>query len=270
MKLFEYGGYLYRSDSIGSATMENTVGFFEQTNNSKTDRRFLYYQHSNSLSSSIRFFFSSEFDMYKRQNGHDKNTFDMTSLFLMGSFRPTNWFSLNATFDSRKNVYYYETFRNIADSLLTTSSRQGLGLRLNIRPLNYIWVSGNFNYRYGAADPKPSRNFGGSISYTNVPFLRSSIYLTFNRLETGYLNGKDFSAHLDKDIFDGDVSIGAGFRKINYSFLNGSIDDLVQKIASFDLTVRVFSFLFLSTSYEGTFQGNSSYSNIFSTLNFRF
>ena len=269
IKLFEYGGYLYRNDSIGTITMQNTLGLFQQTNNSKTDRRFLYFQHTNTLTNSLRFFFSSEFDMYKRKNGIGKNTFDMTSLFLMSTFRPASWFILNATFDSRKNIYYYETFRNIADSLLTTASRQGVGLRINVRPFGYVWLSGNFNYRFSANDPKPSRNFGGSISYSNIPLIASSMYLTYNRLETGYLSGNDISARIDKDIFNGDINVGFGFRKIEYKFSTDGTG-LIQKIADMDLTWRVFTFLFLTTSYEGTFQGNSSYSNFFTTLNFRF
>src|ERR1035437_1839709 len=64
-KLFEYGGYFGRTDTIGKSFMENTVSVMQQTNNMKTDRRFLYFQHSNNLLQDLSIFFSSEIDLYK-------------------------------------------------------------------------------------------------------------------------------------------------------------------------------------------------------------
>ena len=58
-KYFEYGVYLSRADTINNGTMQNTVAFFEQTYQSKTDRRFLYFQHSNNIASNINIFASS-------------------------------------------------------------------------------------------------------------------------------------------------------------------------------------------------------------------
>ncbi|MCL6098553.1 MAG: hypothetical protein M1391_08260, partial [Bacteroidetes bacterium] len=131
-KLFEYGGYISRDDSISSASMQNTVGVFQQTNDFKTDRRFLYFQHTSNFSQSFGLFFSSEFELYKRKKGVGQNVFDMSSIFCMASYTPSNWLSLSATYDARRNVVYYETFKNIADSIFDSATRQGLGLRLNI------------------------------------------------------------------------------------------------------------------------------------------
>ena len=56
IKLFEYGGYFGRTDKVKGTYMENVVGAFQQTNNMKTDRRFLYFQHSNNLNTQDQFF----------------------------------------------------------------------------------------------------------------------------------------------------------------------------------------------------------------------
>ncbi|MFN3694368.1 MAG: hypothetical protein ACK4UV_05110, partial [Ignavibacterium sp.] len=65
--LLEYGVYLSRQDTFLNSFMENTISFFQQTNNSKTDRRFLYLQHSNNLIKNLKLFASSEIDLYKRE-----------------------------------------------------------------------------------------------------------------------------------------------------------------------------------------------------------
>ena len=65
-KLFEYGIYLGREDSLSSGYMSNTLAFFEQTNDFKTDRRFLYFQHANSIIPNTNIFVSTEVDMFKQ------------------------------------------------------------------------------------------------------------------------------------------------------------------------------------------------------------
>ena len=49
--------------------MENTFSVFEQTNNTKTDRRFAYLQHSNTILTNTNLFASAEVDLYKRELG---------------------------------------------------------------------------------------------------------------------------------------------------------------------------------------------------------
>ena len=42
-QLFEYGGYINRTDSVNSGVMQSTLALFQQMNHGKTDRRFLYF-----------------------------------------------------------------------------------------------------------------------------------------------------------------------------------------------------------------------------------
>lgn len=268
-KLFEYGGYISRDDSVANVTFQNTVGVFQQTNNFKTDRRFLYFQHTSNFSQSFGLFFSSEFEMYKRKGGVGQSTFDMSSIFAMASYTPSNWLSLSATYDARKNVVYYETFKTIADSILDSAMRQGLGVRLNLRPVNNLWLSTNFNYRFSAADPQPSRNFGGSLSYIMLPVIYSTLYLNYNRIENGYVKGNFYGGSINKDLFNGYVNIGLGYRKVDYTFTQNA-SKLMQNIASIDLSWRALASTFFTLSYEGTFQDKQSYSHVYISLNTRF
>jgi len=269
IKMFEYGGYLFRSDSLGSITMQNTIGIFQQTNDFKTDRRFLYFQHNNNLTQSLGIFASSEVDLYKRKNGVEESSFDITSLFLSGYYSLNNWLNLSASYDARKNVIYYETFKSFADSVLESATRQGLGLRIGLRPLNYIWLGFNYGYRFSKDDPQPSRNYGISLSYIQLPLILSSFYLNYNKIESGYMNGDYYSASMNKDLFNGVMNFGFGFKRVNYQFLNSS-QNLVQNIGNLDLSWRLFYNSFFTLSYEGTFQTRTTYSRIYVGLNTRF
>ena len=64
--LFQYGGYLYHEHRVKHGSMQNTLAFIEQSNAGKTDRRFTYFQHSNSLINNLHFFGSAELDLYNK------------------------------------------------------------------------------------------------------------------------------------------------------------------------------------------------------------
>ncbi len=140
--LFEYGAYVYRADAIAKGDMFNTLGYFTQTNDFKTDRRFIYYQHSNSAIENTRIFFSTEIDLYKMVNGESKSEFSLTSLYTSINIRPSDLFSLFLSYDARKNVIYYETFKSFADSVYENETRQGFRTRLTLRPVKKF-VSGS-------------------------------------------------------------------------------------------------------------------------------
>ncbi|MHB8904624.1 MAG: hypothetical protein ACYC6D_00690 [Melioribacteraceae bacterium] len=269
LKMFEYGGYLFRSDSLGSVTMQNTVGVFEQTNNFKTDRRFLYFQHSNNLSQSLGFFVSSEFDLFKRKMGINQNTFDMTSLFAMCSYNPSSWVGLSASYDARKNVIYYETFKTFADSVLESATRQGFSVRVNLRPLNYIWVGVNYGYRFSKDDPRPSKNYGVNLSYLQIPLIYLSLNINYNKIESGYVNGNYYGASLAKDLFNGVINLGVGYKRIDYKFPSDQFN-FFQQIGNIDLSWRIFNTVFISASYESTFQDQTTFSRLYFTLSKRF
>jgi hypothetical protein len=46
--------------------IQNTLAFIQQNNSGQTDRRFAYFQHSNSLLTGLKFFGSVECDLYKK------------------------------------------------------------------------------------------------------------------------------------------------------------------------------------------------------------
>ena len=111
-----------------------------------------------------------------------KSDFSLTSLFLSARYSPVREFSLSLSYDARKNVYYYETFKSLSDSVLENETRQGFRARTVIRPMNNLIVGLQYGYRYSKSDIKPSRNYGGNISYTMIPLIESSFGINYNRI----------------------------------------------------------------------------------------
>ena len=211
--LFEYGAYVYRADEIAKGDMFNTLGYFTQTNDFKTDRRFIYYQHSNSAIENTRIFFSTEIDLYKIVNGQSESEFSLTSLYTSINISPSDLFSLFLSYDARKNVIYYETFKNFIDSVYENETRQGFRTRLTLRPVRNLYFGADYGYRYRPGDPKPSNNYGGYITYSQIPGIESSMTGSFSRINSSYVNGDIWSINLSKPLVIGlDLYLGYRYR----------------------------------------------------------
>ena len=269
LKLFQYGGFISRIDSLNNGILENTLAFFEQSNNFKTDRRFLYFQHINSAIPKITFFASIEADIYKKVKGISKNEISLTSLYLSARYSPSRIVSFSTSYDARKNVIYYETFKNLADSIIDAETRQGFKIQSTLRPINYMFISIDWGYRFKSGDYKSSRNFGGRISYSRIPVIYTSATASFTRLITSYADGYIYGFYLLKNINNPTISLGLGFRKVDYKLMAGSFE-LKQNIITFDASYNIMKNISLSASYENTFEKKQSYSRVYFNINTSF
>lgn len=267
-KLFEYGAYVNRADLLANGDMQNTLGYFEQTNDFKTDRRFLYYQHSNSAIQNTRIFLSTEVDLYKKEMGESKTDFSLTSLFTSVNIRPSDFFSIMLSYDARKNVIYYETFKTLVDSIIENETRQGFRTRLSIKPVQNLYFGGDYGYRYRKGDLKPSNNYGGYITYSRIPGIETSATVSFNRLSSSYTEGDIWSANLSRPIVFG-FDIMLGYRFTSYKFRTG-IEELKQHSASINLNTYLLKPVLLNFTYEGNFEDTRTSGRFLANLSYRF
>ena len=268
-KLFEYGGYIGRTDTIESGIMENTIAFFQQTNNFKTDRRFVYFQHNNSVLKDFNFSLSSELDLFALENGVGKTKPSLTSFFLSTRYSPSRIISFSFSYDARKNVIYYETYRSFVDSLIEDETRQGIRFGTNIRPLNNIFIGLNAGYRFLKKDIKPSKNFNGYLTYSQVPILDISTTVSYSNLISSYVDGAIYGIRLSKYFSFIDYSLSVSYTKVEYNYLS-SVSKLNQNNLSIDFSGRIIEKLYLTCSYEGIFEKQMNYSRILIDLSLRF
>lgn len=268
-KLFEYGAYLSKSDSIGSGKMENTISVFEQTNDFKTDRRFVYLQHTNNAIENTSLFVSSEIDLYKKILDKEENSPALTSIFVSAQYAPIKELSFSVSYDARKNVIYYETFKSFIDSVYENETRQGFRFRTNIRPFRNFSVGLNYGYRYRKSDLKPNSNYGGYVNYASLPYTEISSTISFNRLNSSYIEGNIYNLLLSKSIDIISIDVSTGFRLTEYKLLPNR-GNYNEKSLLFDISTRLLHPVYLSLGYEGIFQETRTSGRILLDVSLRF
>lgn len=208
----QFGLFLSRTDKVFSGTTFNTVSFFQQMNRSIIDRRFLYFQHYNDFIPITQFNFSTEVDFFTLNNGIKKSELTLTSVYFNASVSPNKITSFNLSYDGRKDVVYIETYKNFIDSLYENETRHGFKIGANIRPIQNVFVSLNFGKRFMNSDNRRSENYGGFLSWYQIPYINSNFSMNITNLVNSYSNGNSIQFHLSKsfydDLFNGGISYG--------------------------------------------------------------
>lgn len=267
--LLEYGVYVGQNQKVENGFVQSSLAFFEQRNDGNIDRRFLYSQHSNSFIKNVNIFSSFELDLYKLENGLPQNTVSLTSLYLSLNYRISRRLSLFGSYDNRKNVIYYETFKSYTDAILQQASRQGLRFRINYRPINFLNIGVNAGTRFMKNDSRETNTLNGYASYTKVPWINSSFSLSTNLMQTSYLNGQVYGARLSKDILKGKIYGTLNYRWVKFDYVS-SFSQLKQNIGEIDFSYQFNKKLYLSVNYEATFQEKENFNRLYLNVRWKF
>lgn len=272
--LLQYGAYVAAGNINAEKYNETSLAFMQQTNNGKTDRRFVYFQHSNSLVKNLFFMGTFELDLYRLvidslAGEHPTNTLNPTGLYLSLRYRLANNLTLSGSYDARKNVMYYETYKSYIDRILEDEIRQGFRLQANYSITRNLVLGVQSGYRYLKSDPHPSKNLYGYLSYNQIPGLNVSATLSATYVESSYLNGKIFGISLTRDFIKGKLQTGLGYRYVDYNLPENQLS-VPQNIAEMNLSVLFPYGISLSANYEGTFEKKSQYNMVYLQLRKRF
>jgi hypothetical protein len=267
--LMQFGVFAGHNIQTDNGYMQTSVAIFDQTNKFKTDRRFAYVQHSNSLLKKLDLFCSFEFDFYTLKNLQPTNTFDLTSTYVSLRYKPVKNLSLFISYDARKNVYYYETFKNQIDSIIDRETRQGLRFQFNYRPVKNLSWGGFGGYRFQKSDPIPSINANSYLGYSQLPFILTSVTVDATLMKSNYIDGMVYGIRLSRDILYGKVYTELQYRLVNYTYKNSHIS-LRQDIAELSLSWRIAKKLTLSGDYEATYEKGNNLGRIYLNLTKRF
>ena len=269
LNLLELGAYFGHSLKSKTGQMKSSIAFFEQTNHSKTDRRFLYFQHNNSLIPKVNLFSSVEIDLFKIENEKAKSTFSLTGMYLSLNYRLSRKLSMSASYDARKNVIYYETYKDYANLTALEAARQGIRLRLNYRPFNYVSFGLNGGTRFMKNDARRTNTLRGNATFSKVPWLDASLTLSGNFMQTSYLDGEIYGARLTKNFLHGKLNTTGNYRFVNFRYLNTN-SDLKQHIGEINLSWQQNKKLYLSVNFETTFQPSDSYTKVYLNVRKKF
>jgi len=272
--LFQYGGYAaYKSNKTGIVN-ESSAAFMQQMNGSKTDRRFLYFQHSNSFIKNLYFLGTFEVDLYQMTVDSlgietPSNTFSPTGLYLSLRYKISQKLTFSGSYDARKNVMYYETYKSSIDQILENELRQGFRLNANYRITRDLSFGLQGGYRYMKSDPHPSTNVYSYLTYSQIPVLKLSATVSGTYLQSSYINGIVGGINISRDFFKGKVYTGIGYRYIDNQ-IPENLTSLRQHMAEFNLSWQFYKKMILSMNYEGTFESQYQYNMIYLQVRKRF
>ncbi len=254
--LLQFGAYFGHSSNKNNKYQQSTFAFIEQRNHSKTDRRFLYLQHSGVLLKDLNLFGSLEVDLY--QNIHDEvtNSLNLTNLYLSLRYKLSKKISLSASYDNRKNIIYYESYKSYIDQLIDDETRQGLRFNVNYRVFKTITWGVNASWRFQKSGANMSKNLNTYVNFTRVPWIQASASVTANILQTNYLDSKIFGLRITKEIIPRKLTTDLYFRFVEYKYTNFEYK-IQQEIGGLDVSLNLNRKLAFHVYYEGTFDSNT-------------
>ena len=268
-KLLQYGAYIAHNLQTPKRNMQNSLAIAEQTNNSKTDRRFLYFQHSSSLVKNVQLFCTSELDLYRVLNEQKQNTASLTSTYLSLRYRPFRKVMLSGTYDSRKNVIYYETDKDYLSTLIEKETRQGVGAQINYNIYKNLYFGARGGYRFQKSDIRPTRNAYLFLTHNNLFKSQVSTTLSATLLETNYLNGNVYSLRLLRGFNSGKMNVGGGYSYVHYKIMR-SQPPLIQHIADINLSSEIIKKLYFSLNIEGDLEKTNQFYRLYLQIRKRF
>lgn len=274
--LFQFGAYLYNQYSGKNGNMQTTLAFVQQMNSWKTDRRFAYFQHVNSLIKNLTFFGSVELDFYRLAFNPQDSTYTpgttprLTNLYLSLNYRVIKQLTLSFSYSAMQNIIYYETYKSYLDRLLDPATLQGYSFQVVYRPVNKLAIGVTTAYRFEQNDPKDTKNLYGYVTYSLIPGISVSATASVMLLETSYVGGNIYGIGLSRDLVSGKLYLGLTYRYVNYRYYGFENSTVIQNVGELNLTWRIFKKISLSVYYEGTFEKKNQYNRVYAQLNLGF
>lgn len=213
--LLQYGGYFGIETNENDFRSQTTLGAMEQTNNGSTDRRYLFLQHNSTIASNLNLFGTMEMDIF----GGDEGGSRLTNLYISARYRFSRAVNASISFDSRKRIIYYESFQTEIDRILDDDlARQGLRLRLNLRPAKIVWLGASYSSRFQSDSQNQSDNIYGYATLTKIPGIGGRLNVSYNINTTRYLSSNILSVRHSRAIVKNTLYADVYFRMANYDY----------------------------------------------------
>ena len=250
--LLQVGAFVGHYSAPDKKFQQSTLAFVEQRNGSSTDRRFTYFQHSNNLAKNMTIFTSFEVDLYEKVNGEVHNKLSLANLCASLRYRFSKKLNASLSYDNRKNIIFYESYKNFIDQLVDDETRQGLRLNASYRLFKLVTWGANLSWRFQKSDMNLSKNLNTYVNISRLPFIKAQLSLSANFLQTNYIDSKVFGLRLSKDLIKGKLNGDLYFRYGEYHY-KANENTNRQEIIGASLSYRLMKKLSFYLYYEGTF-----------------
>lgn len=217
--LLEYGGYVGYDIAGKNIYSLSTFGLLEQRKSGSTDRRYGYFQHSSTYSNNISFFTSAEIDLFENIGGVSSTNLRLSNIYTSIRIKPLKKLSVTISYDARKRIILYETFRTDIEQLLADDqARQGLRLRINVNPLKNITGGFSFSKRFQNDSENKSDNFNVYISHSRLPTLNGRMVINLNKNKSNYLESTLYSMRYSRQLMKNSIEGEFYYRLVYYNY----------------------------------------------------
>lgn len=215
LDLLQYGGYLGLQLKNADVTSKTTLGLLQQTNRGMVDRRYGYFQHTSTFGGNLNIFSSCEVDLYSTVGPGAR----LTNLFLSARYKFSKKFDAFVSYDSRRRVVYYETFRSDVEVLLDDDdARQGARLRLNVRPMKSVSAGVALSKRFQADGANASDNVSGYLTYNKDPEGLGRWSVQVNRNTSSYVRSDILAFRHTRTLIPKHLNLNLYYRVVEYYY----------------------------------------------------
>ena len=215
--LLQYGGYAGIETDSKAFYSQTTLGAMNQTNNGETDRRYIYFQHNSTIATNLNLFSSMELDIFGGEAGGSR----LTNLYLSARYRFSRAVNAMVSYDSRKQIIYYQSFLTQIEQFLDDDlARQGIRLRLNVRPAKILWLGASYSSRFQSDSQNESNNLFGYATISKIPAVGGRFNVSYNNNTSRYLASNIASVRYSRDIVKNKLMADGYFRNAKYDYEN--------------------------------------------------
>lgn len=215
--LLQYGGYVGIETDTKEFYSQTTLGAMEQTNNGATDRRYIYFQHNSTIATNLNLFSSMELDIFGGEEAGSR----LTNLYLSARYRFSKAVNAMISYDSRKQIIYYQTFQTQLEQFLDDDlARQGIRLRLNVRPAKIVWLGASYSNRSQSDSQNESNNIYAYATLTKIPAISGRLNVSYNNNTSRYLTSNIASVRYSRAIVKGKLQGDVYYRNAKYAYEN--------------------------------------------------
>ena len=213
--LLQYGGYAGAMIKSGGIDSRTTVGLLQQNNGGEVDRRYTYVQHTSTIGRNLNLFSSFELDLFNPATGQVR----LTNLYFSSKYRFSRKLDVFASYDSRRRIVYYETYRSDVEMLLDDDeARQGARIRLTFKPLKNLLTGVGFSKRFQSNGLNPSDNINGYITFSGAQDEWGRWTAQVNRNTSGYLQSDIISFRHARTLIPRKLNVGLYYRMADYLY----------------------------------------------------
>lgn len=263
--LVQYGAYLNFVPVSAKGKYNTSVAFLQQNNSGKIDRRFTYLQHYQQITKDIGFFGSAEFDLYRVDIQDNSLSPGLTNLYMSLRYRYKNLGSASLAYSNRKNIIFYETYKDFLEQLLEQETSQGYLLNINIRPFKKFTAGLQGGYRFRQDDAKPSENINIYLNYSELPYVKVSVSAGGTYLLTPFIRGSALQAGLSRNFLQGKFNSSLSYKFSNYTFFESDFSQMQhagELSAQYRLKYKVSVSLFYEAVYDQRYMNHRLFAQI--------